>query len=33
VLQKQGKSWKTISYKVLNSERLNKETYVFPVYW
>ena len=26
-------TWKTTSYKILNSERLNTETYVFPVYW
>ena len=32
-LQKDGKSWKTVSYKVWNSERLNIETYDFPVYW
>jgi hypothetical protein len=32
-LEKKGKNWTTTSYKVLNSERLNEETYVFPVYW
>ena len=25
--------WKTVSYKIWNSERLNVESYVFPVYW
>jgi hypothetical protein len=32
-LEKSGKSWHTVSYRLLNSDRLNKETYVFPVYW
>lgn len=32
-LERKGKGWKTTSYTVLNSERLNKEAYVFPVYW
>jgi hypothetical protein len=32
-LEKKGSSWKTKSYKIWNSERLNIETYIFPVYW
>jgi hypothetical protein len=32
-LKKEGKEWKTVSYKVWNSARLNIEAYVFPVYW
>jgi hypothetical protein len=32
-IEKGDKGWKTTSYKVWNSERLNIETYVFPVYW
>ena len=32
-LEKNGKGWKTTAYKVLNSERLDRESYVFPVYW
>ena len=32
-MEKEGGKWKTESFKVLNSERLNEETYVFPVYW
>ena len=32
-LEKHGKTWTTTSFKVLNSNRFNKETYVFPVYW
>jgi hypothetical protein len=32
-IDKTDKGWKTTSYKVLNSGRLNIETYVFPVYW
>lgn len=32
-LEKSGKKWQTVSYRLLNSDRLNKETYVFPVYW
>ena len=32
-LKKTDKGWKTVSYNVWNSERLNIESYVFPVYW
>jgi len=32
-LENKGKGWKVTSYNVWNSERLNIETYVFPVYW
>lgn len=32
-LKPQDGKWKTVSYKVWNSERLNIESYVFPVYW
>src|SRR4051812_6766696 len=32
-LAKTDKGWKTTSYNIWNSERLNIETYVFPVYW
>jgi len=32
-LENHGKGWQTVSFKVLNSWRLNTESYVFPVYW
>jgi hypothetical protein len=32
-LEKKAGGWRSTSFKILNSERLDRETYVFPVYW
>lgn len=32
-LSRSSGTWQTTSYKILNSEKFDRETYVFPVYW
>lgn len=33
LLTKDKGKWKSTSFRILNSWRLNRETYVFPIYW